>query len=353
MRNWGMHLLGVAFATGALSSCGNENAGRMLQLSGSTMGTFYNIKIVDFPAAMTRDSVEASVAAILEQVNSRMSTYRSDSELSRLNQNGSGGWIDVSTELLDVIEAARQVSVMSGGAFDVTVGPLVNLWGFGAEGERRVAPSPTAIVETLSRVGYEKMSIRRSPPGIRKANRDIYIDLSAIAKGYAVDRIADHLESRGARNYLVEIGGDLKVKGRNPKGGPWIVAIEKPAASGRSIQRLIQVTDQAIATSGDYRNFFENNGQRFSHTIDPTSGMPVSHRLASVTVLNQAAMRADALATALMVLGPKHGYELAHRLEMKAYFIAETEQGITENSTPGFKRYLAANAKKRNGDIPD
>jgi thiamine biosynthesis lipoprotein len=209
----------------------------------------------------------------------------------------------------------------------------VNLWGFGPDGRADDPPVAREVREVLSRIGYDKISIRRSPPAIRKSKANIYVDLSAIAKGYAVDRVADYLASLGLANYLVEIGGDLKANGHNANGMPWTIAIEKPAPEDRVVQRVVHITDQAMATSGDYRNYFERNGQRFSHTINPRTGLPVSHSLASVTVWSATAMDADALATALMVLGPQAGYELAHRHKLGAYFIVRTENGFAEKST--------------------
>ncbi len=344
-------VVGAALTVGALSACGGDQGAKMLQVSGSTMGTTYRVKIVDKPAAMGADTLESAVADILEQVNGRMSTYRSDSELSRLNHNPSTDWIDVSKQLLDVVEAGARVSRLSAGAFDVTVGPLVALWGFGSQQETHDPPAHRDIAKVLSRIGYRKISLRRTPPGIRKARKDVYVDLSAIAKGYAVDRIAAHLEAQGADNYLVEIGGDLRVKGRNREGRPWLIAIEKPTDSGRVIQRAIRTTGHAIATSGDYRNFFEKDGKRYSHTIDPASGMPVSHRLASVTVLSPEAMSADALATALMVLGPEDGYSLAQRLGITAHFITRDEQGFSEKSTSEFARLFALDVATADGDL--
>ncbi len=322
----------AALMIAALTACGDGERDPLLHVAGPTMGTRYNVKIVDAPVDLNAALIKTGIESILNQINRQMSTYRADSELTRLNHNPTTDWIDTSSDLLYLIEAAIRVSRLTQGAFDVTVGPLVNLWGFGADGRADDPPAARDIHEVLTRTGYEKLSVRRSPPGIRKA-KGMYIDLSAIAKGYAVDRVAGYLGSLGLANYLVEIGGDLKANGHNADGMPWAIAIEKPAPEGRMVQQVVHITGQAMATSGDYRNYYEHNGQRFSHTIDPRTGLPVSHSLASVTVWSATAMDADAMATALMVLGPEAGYELAHRRKLGAYFIVRTKNGFAEKST--------------------
>ncbi len=304
------------------------------------MGTTYTVKVADAPTDLSQDQLQAAIERVLEKVNDQMSTYRADSELSKLNSNSSTQWIDSSADLLTVVEEALRVSRLTDGAFDITVGPLVNLWGFGPDKQENQVPTQQQITAAMSRVGYTKMSTRRSPPAIRKTRRDIYIDLSAIAKGYGVDKIAEHLESLGVHNYLVEIGGDLRAKGHNAEGTPWKIGIEKPVPEQRAVQLIIQLQDQGMATSGDYRNFFEKDGQRFSHTINPRNGMPITHNLASVTVLSPTAMGADAMATALLVMGPETGYMLAKRERLAAYFINRTADGFVDRSTLQFKQSI-------------
>ncbi len=323
----------VALGIALLPACGGGGGTPTLHIAGPTMGTHYNVKIVDRTGRLDAKTIKAGIESILNLVDEQMSTYRDDSELSRLNANPSTNWIETSLDLVDVVDAAKRISRLTDGAFDVTVGPLVNLWGFGPHVRRESPPSADEIRGALSRVGYGKVAVRRSPPGIRKSKADIVIDLSAIAKGYAVDKISDHLASLGLSDYLVEIGGDLRASGRNIHGAPWAIAIEKPAPGGREVQRVVSITDQAVATSGDYRNYFETRGQRYSHTINPLTGFPVSHGLASVTVWSTSATEADAIATALMALGPEAGYTLARRQKLAAYFVARTETGFTAKST--------------------
>jgi thiamine biosynthesis lipoprotein len=239
-----------------------------------------------------------------------------------------------------VVKAALRISRLTQGAFDVTIGPVVNLWGFGPQTAEEALPSDKAVKDALAKVGYERVHVRDTPPALRKERSDINIDLSAIAKGYGVDKIAQYLEAQGIGHYLVEIGGELRGKGLNPNGVPWRIAIEKPDPGQRVIERIIQISDRGVATSGDYRNFFEIAGQRYSHTMDPRTGRPVRHDLASVTVVSDTCMEADALATALLVMGPEQGFRFAQSQGIEAFFIVIGSEGFTERSTAGFERYV-------------
>lgn len=304
------------------------------------MGTTYTVKAIQVPAEVDDSDLQPAVEQILEEINRQMSTYDRHSELSRFNDNQTTDWVTVSPALLTVIEEALRVSGLTGGAFDVTVGPLVNLWGFGPTMTEDDIPADEEITSARARVGYRHIHTQHSPSALKKDRADIAIDLSAIAKGYAVDQVAEYLESLAIANYLVEIGGELKAKGRNPQDQAWKIAIEEPTPGKRAIKRIIQITEGGLATSGDYRNFFEKDGHRYSHTLDPRTGRPVQHKLASVTVVSETAMQADAMATALLVLGPEAGYALAQREELAAFFIVINDDGFAEKSTPKFKQYL-------------
>lgn len=327
----------------ALLLCACDNAGpRQHELTGATMGTGYNVKLVDLGHGSDTAELARRVAGILQRIESRMSTYLPESELSQFNSSPSTEWFEISEETLDVIEAAQDVSLLTGGAFDVTVGPLVNLWGFGPDGDRVEPPAQHDAERVRRRVGFEQLMLRPTPPAVRKARSDVSVDLSAIAKGYAVDRIADLLDASRVENYLVEVGGELRARGRNARGEHWTVAIERPSSRERRVQRLIRIDDSAVATSGDYRNYFEHAGRRYSHSIDPRTGRPVTHRLASVTVVGDSAMRVDALATAFVVMGPDEGFELATREGIAALFISRDGQDFSERSTGRFDQLLAA-----------
>ena len=324
-----------------LSSCVQEDqAGSSVLFSGQTMGTTYTVKVRNMPEDLLLTSLREGIDQILERVNSRMSTYREDSEISLFNQSTSTDWSKVSPETVRVINEALRVSNLTNGAFDVTVAPLVNMWGFGPAPKTIEIPSQDIIKERLPSVGYRHLHTQASPPAIRKDQPNLQIDLSAIAKGYAVDQVAEYLESLSIPHFLVEIGGELRGKGHNSTGFPWKVAIEKPAPGERTIHRVLYLQSHAMATSGDYRNFFEKNGQRFTHTINPQTGQPVTHQLASVTVVRASCMEADALATGLMVLGPEDGYKLAVQEKFPVLFVSRTQKGFEETMTPELEPFL-------------
>jgi thiamine biosynthesis lipoprotein len=300
------------------------------------MGTGYSVKIVDLPRGIDPKILDHKIVQLLEKVNGLMSTYQEDSELSCFNRNRSTDWITVSPELVKVLEAAQRISRLSEGAFDVTVGPLVNLWGFGPSQRIDKIPLLRQVETEREKVNFKLLQIRSSPPALRKKRGDIYIDLSAIAKGYGVDRVAELLETRGIYNYLVDIGGEERIKGHGLKGTPWRIAIEQPVAGKRKIQRILELNSSAVATSGDYRNYFEQDGKRYSHIIDPRTGWPITHKLVSVTVLSAVALHADPLATAFLVLGPEQGFRLAKREQIAALFLIKTPEGFMEKATTGF-----------------
>nr|VFK27327.1 MAG: thiamine biosynthesis lipoprotein [Candidatus Kentron sp. MB] len=349
-RKWGrfrVFVLIMALWSLGLAGCDTRLPDE-LHYTGAIMGTYYSVKVTrDLAAPMDGrkdiDSkrLEKDIEAILVRIDGNMSTYRKESELSRFNASASTDWFPVSQDLYTVVDEALSVSRLTDGAFDITIGPLVNLWGFGPEKNEGDVPSTAELRATMARTGYRKLVTRDIPPALRKDHPRLYLDLSAIAKGFAVDRIAEHLEEMGFVDYLVDVGGELRARGKSAKGKPWRVAIEKPVPGQRGIHRIITVDDRAVATSGDYRNFFEQDGKRYSHTIDPKSGQPVTHTLVSVTVLDALAMRADALATAISVLGPEAGYALAERENIPVWLITKTEQGFRDLSTPGFTEFLA------------
>ena len=312
----------------------------MLELSGVTMGTIYDIKINSTDALQTQDKIKIGVAEILDHIDKSMSTYNPDSEISVINKNTTTDWQPVSDDLYRVLKDALQISKITDGAFDVTVGPLVNLWGFGPEKKQKTIPSDADIRSRLADTGYLNLELRSAPKSVSKKLSGLYIDLSGIAKGYGVDKVAEFLESSGFLNYMVDIGGEIRARGINAKKKPWNIGIEKPIAGQQSVQRAVSLRDTAMATSGDYRNFFEINGVRYSHTIDPKTGRPVTHNLVSVTVLDRTTTTADALATGLLVLGPAHAAELAEKYHIAAYFIIRGKNGFEDYETTAFTAYI-------------
>lgn len=303
---------------------------------GATMGTTFSVKVPKLPEGVDKAKLKEEIDQTLVRVNAIMSTYQPDSELSKLNRNRSTEWIAISAEMAEVVAESLRVSELSGGAYDVTIGPLVNLWGFGPETPRNTMPDPAQIRARLKSCGFQKIHLNAEKNAIKKDDPEIYIDLSSIAKGYGVDQVASVLKRRGIRDYLVEIGGELRAQGSKAGGKPWNIAVEKPVLDKREIEVVIPLKDIAVATSGDYRNFFEIDGVRYSHTIDPRTGMPVSHDLASVTVLDTTTMRADALATAFMVLGTDAGLKLAREQGIAALFMKRDGAGFTRLASPAF-----------------
>lgn len=317
-----------------MSACSRSTSAT---LTGETMGTTYTIKVSGLPKDVDADLLQSEIDQRLVEINRLMSNYQADTELSRLNHSDDPDWMPVSEEMVFVLERAREVSDATDGAFDVTVGPILRLWNFGPgreTGDR--IPSDAEIEAAKGQVGFDKIELRHDPPGVRKLRGNMEIDLSAVAKGFAVDEIEALLLSRGAVNYMVEIGGEVQTGGLSDRGEPWNIAIEAPIAEIRQIYRVVPLTNMGMATSGDYRNFFEMDGQRYSHIIDPRTGRPVSHNLVSVTVLHPSCAIADAWATALLVLGPERGFEVADGQRLAVLFIMRVGDGFETRETSQF-----------------
>lgn len=311
-------------------------------LTGRTMGTAYRIKYRPTPGAPAPAELQAEVDRLLAEINRSMSTYDPDSELSRFNRARTTDWVAISPALHTVLQAALLVGAQSEGAFDVTVGPLVNLWGFGPEPRNARIPAAADLTAARQRVGHDTLELRDAPPALRKTRADVHVDLSAIAKGYGVDRVSELLDARGLAHHLVEIGGEVRARGRNAWGERWRVAVERPLSTGRSLGPVLALDGAALATSGGYRNFFTIGGRRYAHIIDPVSGWPVRNRAASVSVVADSCMLADAWATALQVLGPERGMATAERLDLAVLFIVEHEDRFEERASRALQAYREA-----------
>jgi len=336
-RRWEIGLAAVLLAL--LAAC--SRTPEPLQLAGSTMGTTYSVTVSHLPDGVERASVEAAITAVLREADEHLSGWNEQSELARFNALASTDWQPVSPALFDTVAQALAVSRATEGTFDVTVGPLVRAWGFGAGANQDpVVPSPESLAELLAGVGHAKLELRASPHGLRKGTAGLEIDLDGIAPGWAVDRIAARFEALGIRNYIIELGGEVRALGLNPEGRRWRVAVETPQAGQREAYAVIELDGVGVSTSGDYRDYREVDGRRISHTIDPRTGMPVAHGLASVTVVHASVAEADAWATALMVLGPEEGMALARRERLAAFFIRRGERDGTfiALETPEFAR---------------
>jgi thiamine biosynthesis lipoprotein len=292
-------------------------------LSGATMGTTYSVKGVG--AATPPGGLGERIEAVLDEVNRAMSTYIEDSEISAFNRHDVVPF-PASPALLEVVAEAQRIAELSGGAFDITVGPLVDAWGFGPADVDEM-PSEELIDRLLNQVGHNKLKIDLERGLLIKSRPQLKLDLSAIAKGYAVDRVAEVVGGAGVDAFLAEIGGEIAARGRNGRGQVWRIGIERPEDDGRAVHTVVPLADKALATSGDYRNFRFREGVRLSHTIDPRLGRPIIHQLASVSVVHPSCMSADALATALEVLGPDEGIEFADRYDIAAFFLVREGVG--------------------------
>ena len=310
----------------------------LLALTGPTMGTTFTVKAVQPKRTQASDvEVQALVQAALDRVDILMSTYRMDSEISRFNADTLLAPFPISPETAEVIACALKVSGQSAGAYDITVGPIVNAYGFGPEG-RKTPPTGAQIEELRRHVGYGKLEFDSVAPALRKTDPALFVDLNSLAPGFAADLLARGLEGRGIHDYMIEIGGEVRAKGRNVEGLAWRVGIERPAEGERTVQRVVSLDGLSLATSGDYRAYYEENGVRISHTIDARTGHPVAHNLASVSVLHPECMWADAYATAIIALGPEDGYQMAEMLKLPALFITREPDGsFAERATPAYR----------------
>jgi len=335
-KGWLFTFLG-ALCLCALPGCVERDLS--IQLAGETMGTTWHVTVVPDTNSPNAALLQQGVETVLEEVNQSMSTYRVDSEISRFNSSETDEWFPITSEFYYVLSTAMAIGWQSDGAYDVTVGPLVDLWGFGPVGPVAAPPADDTVTDVLERVGQDHLRLDGDGPRLLK-RVPVELDFSSIAKGYAVDRVAQWLDARGLDRYLVEVGGELRLAGLSGRGDPWHIAIERPDSSTRAVEEAVSLTDVGLATSGDYRNFFVIDGQRFSHSIDPRRGYPVAHDLVSVTVIHPSAMIADAWATALVVLGYEDAMMVAQEQGLAVYFIRRQGEAFVASHTPAFGRYL-------------
>ena len=308
------------------------------------MGTTYNVTVVDNPLRLSKENLKKRIEKALNEVNEKMSNWHDHSEISVVNDDTRGKPIDLSQDLFDVINISIDIHNKSNGAFDITAAPLINLWGFGPNKSERKVPSVSEVNAALELVGQKKLL--KLIPGLnqlKKRNSQVSINLSAIAKGYGIDKVASTLKKQKIQNFLVEIGGDLITSGTNKNGNAWSIGIEAPKVESRIVQSVIKIQNQAMATSGDYKNFFEKNGIRYSHIIDPKTGYPIRHKTLSVTVVAETAALADGWATAMLVLGNNDGMIVANKLGISAFFISSHEKMFITEGSDEFKKIAAKN----------
>ena len=319
--------------------CTRGQPTRELMFQGSALGTTYNITIVgdqDPGQVKFRQAIERE----LEAIDRLMSTYREDSEISRFNRYAGDEPFKFSQLTFRVLSEAQAISKATNGAFDITVGALVKAWGFGPDQTDGI-PDEIVLNKLRANTGWEKLQLSQQDSSALKNIPELQCDLSAIAKGYAVDRIAAALSQLGSSNYMIEVGGEIYVQGFNASGDAWKIGIERPNVSGRMVYRILPLTDTALATSGDYRNFHEIDGKRYSHIIDPRTGRPTEHTTVSVSVLASTAMRADAFATAILVLGEAEGLALAEREQLSVLLlIQDSDKGLRETASTRFRAIM-------------
>nr|WP_321242958.1 FAD:protein FMN transferase [uncultured Tolumonas sp.] len=313
----------------------------MLEIHGRTMGTFYGVKVVgDFPGG--QQALQMQVDSLLKHYNDEISTYDPNSSLSKFNQQQTTAPFSVSQDMADIVISAVRVGQRTQGVLDVTVGPLVNLWGFGPDKRPVKIPTDAQIATARQRVGIQRLHVDVSADHaeLRKDIPNMYVDLSTVGEGFGADKVADFLESRGVHNYLVEIAGASRSRGVNAKGEPWKLAIQKPTDELDEVQAIVKPDGRAISTSGSYRNYYELNGQRYSHIIDPATGKPITHRLVSATVITPTALEADGLDTALMVMGPEKAMAFAKQQHLAIYLVIKTDKGFKAQYSESFEPYL-------------
>lgn len=326
-----LSLLAVTLVSGC------EPSNSEIIYSGSVMGTTYEVKIISSKRIIP--GMEKLIDTKLQSINKIFTTYDKSSELMILNESPINVPQIVSSDMMNVLAIAQDVYIKTNGSFDPTVASLVNLWGFGPQLSAQKIPNDQQIASLLNLIGLNKLLIDKEKNLVTRL-ADIKIDLSAIAKGYAVDYTARLLDGYKIENYLVEIGGELRMKGNNANGTNWIIAIERPYFIQTGVQEVIQITDSGLATSGDYRNYFEKDGSRYSHMIDPRSGYPIKHNLVSATVIAKSATEADAFSTAMMVLGPQQAIKVAKENNISVYLIIKNGENFDAIFSKEFNQYL-------------
>lgn len=336
--------LAALFSSMLVMGCWSQSA--TLELRGQTMGTTYAVIAVDHTRKLDVETVQGSVEATLTEMNASMSNWDPDSEISRFNATGTEV-VEISTELADVMTLAQQVHIDSFGRFDVTLGPLIDLWGFGERTAQSNVPDDEEIADAKAVVGQSRLlNLSRNPDTLQKKEAGVSVNLAAIAKGYAIDQVGEALLDLGISDFMVEIGGDLITSGLNPEGAPWRIGVERPDPTQQRIETVVPLSGMGMATSGDYRNYFEQDGVRYSHVINATTGRPITHGTASVTVLADSAMAADAWATALLALGAENGLPLAEKNDLAVFFIVRDarilEPGFSTLASSRFDEILAS-----------
>ncbi len=331
----------LSVTIGLLAACNDPDTRPQIDIEGKTMGTFYSVK-VSGDVAVNKQQLQQQIDAVLERANDDISTYRNDSVLSRFNQTQSTEPQPIPRGMADIILMALRIGRDTQGAMNITVGPLVNLWGFGPDKRVVKVPSQQQIEAAQKNIGLQHLKLLSDSRGewLQKDLPGMYVDLSTLGEGYGVDQLVQLMARNGITHYLVSVGGAVSSRGVNGQGKPWRVAIQKPTDRENAVQALVDLQGYGISTAGSYRNYFEQDGQRYSHVIDPTTGRPITHRLVSATVIAPTALEADGWDTGLMVLGTEKALKLAEEKGLAVYLISKTDDGFSAVMTPQFKAFL-------------
>ncbi|EOY5415744.1 FAD:protein FMN transferase ApbE [Cronobacter turicensis] len=329
----------------ALMAAGCDNAPtsapQALVLEGKTMGTSWRVSLANVDAARAGD-LRQKIQARLDADDQLLSTWKDDSALMRFNHARTTAPWPVDEAMADIVTESLRVGAKTDNAMDITIGPLVNLWGFGPDKQPVKTPDQAQIDAACARTGLSHLKVINGSgrQWLQKDLPDLYVDLSTVGEGYAADHLARLMEEEGISRYLVSVGGALASRGMNPGGQPWRVAIQKPTDRENAVQAVVDINGHGISTSGSYRNYYELDGKRLSHVIDPATGRPITHKLVSVTVISPTALEADAWDTGLMVLGPEKAKAVALREKLAVYFITREGDGFTTWMSPQFTSFI-------------
>ncbi|BDH45133.1 FAD:protein FMN transferase [Salmonella enterica subsp. enterica serovar Choleraesuis] len=339
----GSLICGLLSVAAALSGCDNATPATDsgLVLEGKTMGTVWRVSLagVDKSQAST---LRQKIQQQLDSEDRQLSTWKSDSALSKFNQAQTTGRWPVSADMADIVTQALRIGQLTSGAMDITIQPLVDLWGFGPRKQPGHTPSPQQIAAAQAQSGLEHLTVINRSDGqwLQKDIPNLQLDLSTVGEGFATDSLAQLMERQGISRYLVSVGGAVASRGMNPQGRAWRVAIQKPTDTENAVQAIVDINGHGISTSGSYRNYYELDGKRISHVIDPISGRPITHRLVSATVIAPTALEADGWDTGLMVLGPEKARELALKQQLAVFLVIKEGDGFTTWMSPQFKPFL-------------
>ena len=309
------------------------------KIKGNTMGTYYFIEVIDVPVELKIKNIELEIKNTLKKANKILSNWDKDSEISIINKTDKTTAIKISDELNEVFKTAKEINTKSNGFFDLTLDPIIELWGFGYKNKQmQTIPRDNQIKNILSLIGQKsflKMNFDNNE--LIKKNKDIKINLSSIGKGYGIDLIGKKLDQLGINNYIINIGGDILTKGYNSKKENWVIGIENPNLKEKLIKEIVNLTNKGLATSGDYKNFFTKDGKRYSHIINPKTGKPIIHSTKSVTVIHENSMKADGWATAFLALGSLEGLKIADKEKIAVLFIDEIDNKLIKFKSSAFK----------------